>query len=51
MDYCFQCDEYPCSRTDYPENFDKRWRAINDRMREVGVEDYYRESLQTPRYQ
>jgi hypothetical protein len=50
VDYCFQCDEYPCSRNEYPENFEKRWRTVNDRMREVGVEEYYRESLQIPRY-
>ena len=50
VDYCFQCSEYPCERNDYPENFAERWRANNDRMREVGVEQYYRESLLLPRY-
>jgi Protein of unknown function (DUF3795) len=50
VDYCFQCSEYPCTRNEYPENFQERWRANNDRMREVGVEQYYRESLQQPRY-
>jgi hypothetical protein len=50
VDYCFQCDQYPCTWNEYPEDFDKRWRAANDRMREVGVEEYYRESLQEPRY-
>jgi Protein of unknown function (DUF3795) len=50
VDYCFQCREYPCKRNQYPESFEERWRANNDRMREVGVEQYYRESLQQPRY-
>jgi hypothetical protein len=51
VDYCFQCEHYPCSRNEYPESFHARWRATNDRMREVGVETYYRESLRSPRYQ
>jgi hypothetical protein len=31
-------------------NMAERWRSYNDRMREVGAEDYYRESLTRPRY-
>jgi hypothetical protein len=50
VDYCFQCEEYPCGFNDYPETFEKQWRTVNDRMREVGVEEYYRESLESPRY-
>jgi hypothetical protein len=50
VDFCYQCDEYPCRRNDYPENLVVRWRSCNDRMREVGVEQYYTESLAKPRY-
>ena len=50
VDFCFQCPEYPCQRNDYPTNLVERWRDVNDRMREVGVERYYEESLQKPRY-
>jgi hypothetical protein len=50
VDYCFQCGEYPCGRNGYPENLVARWRGNNDRMREAGVEQFYRESLERPRY-
>lgn len=50
VDFCFQCDEYPCGRNSFPENLHARWREHNDRMREVGVERFYRESLERPRY-
>jgi hypothetical protein len=50
VDFCFQCADYPCERNAYPENLVQRWRACNDRMREVGVERYYQESLAKPRY-
>jgi hypothetical protein len=51
VDYCFQCGEYPCGRNQFPENFEQRWRENNERMRAVGVERYYRESLLKPRYE
>lgn len=50
VDFCFQCAEYPCERNQFPGNLQQRWRAINDRMREAGVEQYYRESLSRSRY-
>ena len=50
VDFCFQCAEYPCTRNSYPENLMQRWRAKNDRMLEVGVKQYYQESLERPRY-
>ncbi len=50
VDFCFQCPEYPCERNDYPANLVQRWRACNDRMREIGAERYYEESLSRPRY-
>lgn len=50
VDYCFQCSEYPCERNSYPENLARRWQANSDRMREVGVEQFYLESPDEPRY-
>jgi Protein of unknown function (DUF3795) len=50
VDFCFECSEYPCERNNYPENLDRRWRERNDRMRQVGVEQSYLESLEEPRY-
>lgn len=50
VDYCFQCEEYPCERNGYPEIMALRWRSYNDRMRDAGVEQFYREALDKPRY-
>ena len=46
VDFCFQCDEYPC---DHPP-LTKKWRKINDRLSDIGVERYYEEQLRLPRY-
>ena len=51
VDFCFQCDEYPCARNSFPESLDRRWRLYNDRMKEVGVEAFYEEVSQKPRWE
>jgi hypothetical protein len=45
-DFCFQCVEYDtCAGPSC-----SRWRILNDRMREIGIEAFYEEQLKTPRY-
>ncbi|MEW6725458.1 DUF3795 domain-containing protein [Desulforudis sp. 1088] len=50
VDFCFQCDEYPCERNQFPPDLQARWRRMNDRMRETGVEQFYAEQKKEPRY-
>lgn len=50
VDFCFQCDEFPCERNHYPEALRKRWLSYGRRMQEVGVEAFYREQQAKPRY-
>lgn len=50
VDFCSQCDEYPCGKNQYPEDLAAQWRANNDRMKEVGVEAFYGEQKLKPRY-
>lgn len=50
VDFCFQCPEFPCENTGFDENLQKRWLAINKRMKEIGVEEYFAESKDNSRY-
>lgn len=50
VDFCFQCAEFPCANTGFDPFLDKRWRAMNERMREVGPEAFYNETKDLPRY-
>lgn len=50
VDFCFQCDEFPCNQTGFDEHLYKRSVNINKRMQEIGVEKYYTEIKDTPRY-
>jgi len=48
--FCFQCSEFPCTKTGFDEHLNKRSVDINFRMREIGVEKYYEEIKDKPRY-
>jgi hypothetical protein len=50
VDFCFQCDEFPCTHTGFDENLNERWIMMNCRMKAVGVKTYYLESRKGPRY-
>ncbi|SFM18007.1 Protein of unknown function [Desulfomicrobium norvegicum] len=50
VDFCFQCAVFPCDRTGFDEHLYRRHVAINRRMMEVGVERYYEEIRDLPRY-
>jgi hypothetical protein len=50
VDFCFECEDYPCDRTNFDEHLKNRWLRINNRMKEIGVERYYEEVKDQPRY-
>lgn len=50
VDFCFQCKQFPCDNTGFDEHLYKRFVAINKRMQEIGVEEYYNEVKGLPRY-
>jgi hypothetical protein len=50
VDFCFQCPEFPCEKSNFDPNLKQRWIAMNERMKEAGVEAYFQESKDLPRY-
>lgn len=50
VDFCFQCNEFPCSQTGFDEHLYKRHVKINKRMKEVGVKKYYKDVKNLSRY-
>jgi hypothetical protein len=49
VDFCFQCKTYPCEKG-LSGLSGERWKKMNDRMQELGVEAYYDEQAKKPRY-
>ena len=50
IDFCFQCPEFPCEKTNFDSDLKKRWLLMNNRMKEIGIEKYYQETKDLPRY-
>jgi hypothetical protein len=50
VDFCFQCADFPCNNTGFDEHLNERSVKINFQMREIGVENYYKEIKDKPRY-
>jgi hypothetical protein len=50
VDFCFQCDEFPCDRTNFDPHLERRWLQMQKQMKEVGVEAYHEETKDLPRY-
>ncbi len=45
-----KCEEFPCDHTGFDEHLYRRYVSINERMKEIGVEAYYEEVKNQPRY-
>ena len=50
VDFCFQCDEFPCSKTNFDPHLKQRWIKMNQRMKAIGVAAYYEETKDHCRY-
>ena len=50
IDFCFQCDEFPCEKTNFDPHLRQRWIAMNTSMKEKGLEAYVAETKDLPRY-
>ena len=50
VDYCYQCEDFPCENTGFDDNLKQRWLKINHKIKEIGLENYYNEIKDIPRY-
>jgi len=50
IEYCFQCDQFPCDNTNFDKNLYKGWKMINEKIRKTGLEAFYEKTLVRPRY-
>jgi hypothetical protein len=50
VDFCFQCGDFPCAKVSFDPNLKERWLDMNGKMRETGVERYYEDTKDLPRY-
>lgn len=50
VDFCYQCDAFPCDRTNFDPSLYKGWVMINRKMKQIGLERFYEKAKVRPRY-
>jgi len=50
IDYCYQCDEFPCNRTNFDKHLYKTWVQLNKKIKKTGIEQYFENTRTLPRY-
>jgi hypothetical protein len=50
VDFCYECDEFPCEKTNFDPALVKGWTLINEKIRDIGIEAYAQKARTRPRY-
>lgn len=50
VDFCYECEEFPCAKTNFDQGLQERWVALNRKIREIGLEAFYEKSKNRHRY-
>lgn len=50
VDFCYQCEAFPCERTNFDESLYNAWVAVNEIIRKKGIEAYCEKARNRPRY-
>ncbi len=50
IDFCYQCDEFPCEKTNFDPGLYNGWIAINKSIQKKGIEQYYEKARNRNRY-
>jgi hypothetical protein len=50
VDFCFQCQSFPCRDHGFPRDMADRWKSANRAMAEMGVEEFFAAIRDEPRY-
>ena len=50
VDFCFECDSFPCDRNKFNPLLAEKWKTNNLEMKKNGVESFYAEKKKKPRY-
>ncbi len=50
VDFCYQCDQFPCDNTNFDPGLYKGWIVINEIIQKKGIEEYAEQARTRPRY-
>mgnify|MGYP003588721067 CR=1 FL=1 len=50
LEFCYQCEAFPCDNTNFDEQLHKTWILVNEKIKASGIESFYEKSRVRPRY-
>lgn len=50
IDYCYQCEAFPCDRTNFDKHLYKTWVQLNEKIKKTSIERFYEKTRTLPRY-
>ena len=50
LDFCSECPEFPCDKTNFPPDLQEKWQRVSQKMKDMGKEKYWQESRNKPHY-
>jgi len=50
VDFCHECGDFPCDKTGFPDGLKEKWIRKNRRIKEIGVERFFKEEKDIPHY-
>ena len=50
IDFCYQCDKFPCNKTNFDAGLYKGLVMINEKIKKIGIENFYEKTRIRPRY-
>lgn len=50
VEFCFECKEFPCDKSNFDPDLKRRWIEMNNHMKKDGVDSYYEQTKDLPRY-
>jgi hypothetical protein len=50
VDFCYECDSFPCDKADFEPLLKVKWLTANGRMKEIGAKAYFEEVKDSTHY-
>ena len=50
VNFCFECNNYPCNPITFNESIKKTWKENNDKMNSESIDEFYIEQKSKSRY-
>lgn len=50
IDFCYQCEEFPCNRTNFDAQLYNMWVQLNEKIKNTDIEHFYEKTKNRHRY-